>query len=114
MTQVKNKFIKVWMVCSELEPRAAGWKAQTNPLSYGDTPYYGSLITAKFRLQHEPFRFGHLLFDESKLCTSVTSKKSPNVCKSYPKMISPEKLKILTHLQKLLKNVGDLGKVNVA
>ena len=29
-------------------------------------------------------------------------------------MISPEKLKILTHLQKLLKNVGDLGKVNVA
>ena len=31
---------------------------------------------------------------------SVTSKKSPNVYKSYPKMISVEKLKILTHLQK--------------
>ena len=40
---------------------------------------------------------------------SVTSKKSPNVYKSCPKMISLEKLKILTHLQKLSKNVGDLG-----
>ena len=26
------------MVCSLLEPRAAGWKTQTNPLSYGGTP----------------------------------------------------------------------------
>ena len=24
------------MVCLGLEPRAAGWKAQTNPLSYND------------------------------------------------------------------------------
>ena len=45
---------------------------------------------------------------------SVTSKKFPNVCKSCPKMISLEKLKILTHLQKLPKNVGDLGKLIVA
>ena len=29
-------------------------------------------------------------------------------------MISLEKLKILTHLQKLLKYVGDLGKIIVA
>ena len=29
-------------------------------------------------------------------------------------MISLEKLKILTHLQKLLNNVGDLGKIIVA
>ena len=29
-------------------------------------------------------------------------------------MISPEKLKILTPLQKLPKNVGDLGKIIVA
>ena len=29
-------------------------------------------------------------------------------------MISPEKLKILTPLQKLPKNVGDLGKLIVA
>ena len=45
---------------------------------------------------------------------SVTSKKSPNVYKSFPKMISLEKLKILTPLQKLPKNVGDLGKLIVA
>ena len=46
---------------------------------------------------------------------SVTSKKSPNVIKSLPKMISIEKLKIYTkHLQKLPKNVGDLGKFIVA
>ena len=45
---------------------------------------------------------------------SVTSKKSPNVCKSCPKIISLEKLKILTPLLKLPKNVGDLGKLFVA
>ena len=45
---------------------------------------------------------------------SVTSKKSPNVYKSCPKMISLEKLKILTPLQKLPKNVRDLGKLIVA
>ena len=43
--------------------------------------------------------------------TSVTSKKSPNVCESCPKMILIEKLKILTTLQKLPKNVEDLGKL---
>ena len=26
------------MVCLGLEPGVAGWKAQTNPLSYGGTP----------------------------------------------------------------------------
>ena len=45
---------------------------------------------------------------------SMTSKKSPNVYKSCPKTISQEKLKILTPLQKLPKNVGDLGKLIVA
>ena len=45
---------------------------------------------------------------------SVTCKKSPNVYKSCPKMISLEKLKILTLLQKLPKNVVDLGKLIVA
>ena len=46
---------------------------------------------------------------------SVTSKKLPNVYKSYPKIISLEKLKILTPLQKKIpKNVGDLGKLIVA
>ena len=42
---------------------------------------------------------------------SVTSK---NVHKSCPKMISLEKLKILTPLQKVSKNVGDLVKLIVA
>ena len=46
--------------------------------------------------------------------SSVTSKKSPNVYKSFPKMISLEKLKILAPIQKLSKYVGDLGKFIVA
>ena len=29
---------KVQMVCLGLEPGAAGWQAQTNPLGYGGTP----------------------------------------------------------------------------
>ena len=45
---------------------------------------------------------------------SVTSKNSPNVYKSCPKMILLETLKILPPLQKLPKNVGDLGKLSVA
>ena len=51
---------------------------------------------------------------KSKVIDSVTSKKSPIVNKSCPKMISLEKFKILTHLQKLPKNVRDLGKLIVA
>ena len=42
---------------------------------------------------------------------SVTRKKSPNVYKSCLKMISLEKWKILTHLQKLPINLRDLGKL---
>ena len=41
-------------------------------------------------------------------------KKSPNVYKSCLKMIPREKLQILTPLQKIPKNVGDLGKLIVA
>ena len=50
------------------------------------------------------------------LCTkmSVISKKLPNVYRCCPKMISLEIWKIFTPLQKLLKNVGDFGKLNVA
>ena len=40
--------------------------------------------------------------------------KSSNVYKKCPKMISLEKLKILTPLQELPKNMGDLGKLIVA
>ena len=45
---------------------------------------------------------------------SVTSKKLPNVYRNCPNMISLEKLKILTPLQKLPENLGDLGKLIVA
>ena len=48
------------------------------------------------------------------LPSSATSRKSPNVYKSSPKMTSLEKLKILTPLQKLPMNVGDLGKLIAA
>ena len=41
-------------------------------------------------------------------------KKSPNDYKSCPKMISIEKWHLLTPVQKLLKNVRDLGKLIVA
>ena len=54
-------------------------------------------------------------YAQSNICTiSVTSKKLPNVYKSCPKLISIEKLKILTPLQKLFKNIGDLCKLIVA
>ena len=48
------------------------------------------------------------------MANSVTSKKSPNVYKCCPKMISPAKWKTLITFQKLPKNVGDLGKIMVA
>ena len=48
------------------------------------------------------------------LPTSVTNKKSPNVYKSAPKMISLEKWRILTPLQKLYNNVSNLGKIIIA
>ena len=44
----------------------------------------------------------------------MTSKKLPKVYKICPKIISLEKFKILTTLQKLPKNLGDLGKLIVA
>ena len=48
------------------------------------------------------------------MVTSVTSRKSPNVYSSCQKMISLEILKIMTPLQKLPKNVRDLGKLILA
>ena len=45
------------MVCLGFEPRVAGWKAQTNPLSYGGTPYYIILTTATAEKVHSfPFK----------------------------------------------------------
>ena len=43
---------------------------------------------------------------------SVTSKKSPNVYKSYPKMISQEN-ETFWQQQNFPKNVGNLGKIIV-
>ena len=57
--------------------------------------------------------FIYFIFDQELVESSVTSKKLPNVYKSCPKMISLEKWLILTPLQKLPKNVGDLGKLIV-
>ena len=37
-SQFKFKLIKAYMVYLGFEPGAAGWKAQTNPLSYGGIP----------------------------------------------------------------------------
>ena len=48
------------------------------------------------------------------LLSSVTRRKSPNVYKSCPKIISLEKWKILTPSQNLPRNVGDLGKLIAA
>ena len=45
--------------------------------------------------------------------SSVTRTILPNVYKICPKIISLEKLKILTPLQKMSKNVGDLGNLNI-
>ena len=49
-----------------------------------------------------------------KVKLSVTRYKLPNVYKSCPKVNSQEKWMILTPLQKLANNVGDLGKIIVA
>ena len=46
--------------------------------------------------------------------SSVSRRKWPNVYKSCPKLISLENDGFLTPLQKLPKNVGDLGKLIVA
>ena len=48
------------------------------------------------------------------LMENVSLLQSPNVYKSCPKMNSLEKWIILTPLQKLHYNVGDLGKIIVA
>ena len=49
-------------------------------------------------------------FDWLRLIISVTRKKLPNAYKSCPKLISLENDRFLSPLQKLPKNVGDLGK----
>ena len=68
-----------------------------------------------FRSENHPADESVNWYKERKsLHSSVTNKKLPNAYKSCPKMISLVKLKILTPLQKLPNNVGDLGKLIVA
>ena len=66
---------------------------------------YGAIIKTKWSFR---------IFVQGKLnarlvSISVTRKKSPIVYESCPKTISLEKLYILTPVQKMPKNVGDLG-----
>ena len=73
-------------------------------------------FSIKISLIYSPWApFFLFLFSFSVLLwASVASKKSPNVFKSCPKIISLEKLTFLKPLQKLYKNVSNLGKVIVA
>ena len=67
------------------------------------------IILAKFRASFSAFSIKLARWQEQ-----CDQKKSPNFYKICPKRISLEKLKILTSLQKLPKNVGDLGRLIVA
>ena len=42
------------MVCLGFKPRAAGWKAWTNPLSYGGTPIIYLFVSILFHLNTNP------------------------------------------------------------
>ena len=61
----------------------------------------------------DPRGFWHQWIEQkyNRKAINMTSKKSPNVYISCPKMSSQEKWKILTPLQELPKNVDDLGKI---
>ena len=77
-----------------------------------DSPLFGACQSV-FRLNVNRRTFEHYRLQVQQP-TSVTRKISPNVYKSWPKMISLEKGYILTPLQKVPKNVADLGKLIVA
>ena len=51
------------MVGMVVEPGAAGWKVQTNPLSYGGTPFIACLH--KITYLRFPFDFKSLRVEES-------------------------------------------------
>ena len=74
----------------------------------------GTLVTLEITLLHWTFMYLVSVTSLRSFMSSVTSKKSPNVYKSCLKMVLLEKWKILTPLQKLLKNLVDLGKLIVA
>ena len=103
----------LWAIIADFRINYSGqkfispWRKQFFPLSMIQSSFLGAtkkIFVKLFRLDW---------FDFCPAVT-VTRKKLPKVYKSCPKMISIEKLKILTPLQKLPKNVGDLGKLIVA
>ena len=65
----KFKLIKLWMVFLKFEPSAAEWKAHSNPLSYGGTPFVegGSGTTQSVQVQPDRCRrrMGHQNFRAS-------------------------------------------------
>ena len=70
--------------------------------------YVMSILNAPRQVPNKTYRLDMMM-----ITASVTRKKSPNFYKSCLKVISQEKLKILTPLQKLPKNVEDLDKLIV-
>ena len=70
-------------------------------------------IKQKWLMQRELTKGGVLVSLYLHVGSCVPSKKLPSIYKSCPKMVSLEKLNMLTTLQKLPKNVGDLGKLIV-
>ena len=70
-------------------------------------------IKQKWLMQRELTKGGVLVSFYLHVGSCVPSKKLPSIYKSCPKMVSLEKLNMLTTLQKLPKNVGDLGKLIV-
>ena len=73
-----------------------------------------NLITQFEVSLYDSFLFVYLFWIQLR-CYQCDQKRNRQMSiKSCPKMISVEKLKILTPLQKLPKNVGDLGKIIAA
>ena len=70
-------------------------------------------IKQKWLMQRELTKGGVLVSLYLHVGSCVPSKKLPSIYKSCPKMVSLEKLNMLTTLQKLPKNVGDLCKLIV-
>ena len=56
------------MVCLGVEPGAAGWKAQTTPLSYGGTPF-NIFTTAIVKIKLAPSSLAH----RPRCCRLVTN-----------------------------------------
>ena len=83
-------------------------------LKHENKQKYARLASLKNQIdQSTDTKFCLLCITRNYIPFSVASKRSPNVYKSFQKIISLEKLNILTPSQKLPKNVGNLGKLTV-